>query len=962
VADTTNNRVLFWRNLRAANGSRADGVIGQNDFFATGSGGPGTSNSVGLRSPSGLAVDARGNVYVVDTGNNRILRFPRSALATDTGDPIQPNLVIGQTSYNNNQANLGEPNPSARSLAFVVSNTAYTAGIAFDSAGNLWATDSGNDRVLRYPASVLGDSATNAPSADLVIGQSDFSSRQRTDWGRPETRLLKTVLRNPTALTFDPTGRLIVTDSAGRMLVYGTSLTNGASALRIAGIQVNIEGQPPRPAVSEFTLFAPEGVFATATGIFVTDVATHRIVRYDPIDQWPAETATQPSPSARAVFGQPDLLSFRVNSGRNDPGEATFAGPNAMVLANNEVYLSDSSNNRVLVMPLNGVQIAPATRVLGQVAFNYRAINLVEGRELFLASAAVNLPQNGGSVILSGSMVIDRNSNPPRLYISDPFNHRVLGFADARRVKPGDTADLVIGQASLFESKANSPANDPELQTDTGLVNPAAVAVDAAGNLYVADSGNGRVLRFAKPFDQPQKAGQRANLVLGQTGFNIRITDATQRNLSRPYGLALTVDGHLLVSDLAHSRVLFFRRPPGGDFTNGQNASAVFGQRDFTSSGAGNEESRFNSPTNIATDTDDRLYVCDTGNRRLAIFDRVLSASSNPSPALTLTTVSGGERLSNIQGVSVSPRTGEIWVADTPNNRTVRYSKFDDLVFNPNANYTISAISPLAVAIDGFDNLLIADATNRVAFHYPGLTALSAGHYLRRAISPGMIAAFYPLGIQFGDTTASFSSVPLPAELGDVEVQVNDQPARLFFVSPGQINLLVPMSLPVGSPATFIVQRKSTGQILASNNLDIAAATPSFFTTTQNGQGQIAALNEDNSVNTNTNGIDRGKVVQLYATGQGFIPNAPPDGTPAEGQVRTPDLPRVAIGSAFLAESDILYSGLAPGLVGVWQLNLRVPMTVPPGSATEVVILHKGIPSNQQPGSSGVIRTTIAVK
>ncbi len=158
------------------------------------------------------------------------------------------------------------------------------------------------------------------------------------------------------------------------------------------------------------------------------------------------------------------------------------------------------------------------------------------------------------------------------------------------------------------------------------------------------------------------------------------------------------------------------------------------------------------------------------------------------------------------------------------------------------------------------------------------------------------------------------------------------------------------------------MQRKSNAQILSSGVLDIGTATPGLFTTTQNGQGQIAALNEDNTVNTNINGIARGSVIQLFATGQGFIPNAPPDGTPASGLLRTPELPRVIIGSGFVPESDVLYSGLAPGFVGLWQINVRIPTSVPPGSNTDVVVTMRSIPSNQPEGGGGVIRTVIAVK
>ena len=962
VADTGNNRVLVWRNARAANGSKADIVVGQNDFFATAPLGPGTSSSVGLRSPTGLAVDRRGNLYVMDTGNNRILRYSR---VTDLpADLIQPNMVIGQTSFSSAQSNQGNPAPTAKSLSFVSGNTALTASMQFDSAGNLWVADAGNARVLRYAANDLTDSSPNGPEADLVVGQASLTERQTVDWGRAESRLLKTALRGPADIAFDPSGRLLVTDSlSNRLLVYAPPFRSGMAAARIAGIVVNVQGQPPRPAVNEYTLYGPEGVAATAAGIFVVESQTHRIVRFDPFESWPEETQLLPSPPAKAVFGQADLLSFRANRGGREPNETSYASPLGLALAGGDLYVADAGNNRVLVQPLNGGNIGAATRVQGQISFNYRSVNLVEGRELFLNGGTLQVP-NSGSVFFGGAVIIDRGSNPPRLYIADTQNNRVLGYADARKVKPGDYADIIIGQSNQYETKANSPTNDVDQLTDSGLLLPVGLAVDANGNLYVADSGNGRVVRFPRPFDQPNAYGQRANLVIGQAGFNIKITDPTQRNMARPYGLAFTVEGHLLVSDIAHNRVLLFRRAATGDFANAQVASAVFGQRDFITATAGADDAKFNAPMHIATDTDDRLYVCDAGNRRIAIFDRVLSATNNPTPAFSLTSPSANpnDRLGLVQGINVSPNSGEIWVAETANNRLLRFPRFDSLISSAAPNLVIPTNLPMAVSIDAFDNLLIAEGTNRVAFHYPQLTAISAAHYLRRRISPGMVAAMYPLGIRFGDETVVASTVPLPTELSDLQVLVDDIPAPLYFVSPGQINFYVPMRLQPGTSATFIVQRKSNSQILASGVLDIDVATPSFFTTTQNGQGQIAALNEDNTVNTNTNGVGRGQVIQLFATGQGFVPNAPPDGTPPTGVVPTESLPRVIIGSGFVADSDILYSGLAPGLVGVWQINVRVPMSVPPSSATDVVVTLRSIPSNRAETSSAVIRTTIAVK
>ncbi|HRJ45150.1 MAG TPA: hypothetical protein PL105_24840, partial [Caldilineaceae bacterium] len=203
VADTNNNRVLVWRDARAATGSTADFVIGQSDFFAATSLGPGTPVSVGLRAPTGVTVDRQGNVYVVDSGNNRILRYAR---VTEQTDFIQPNLVIGQVSFSVREPYQGNPLPTAKSLSLSSGSTIFSSTAVVDSAGNLWVADPGNFRVLRYPASVLGASAFNGPEADLVLGQTSLTTREDTEWGRAESRLLKTALRQPAGVAFDPAG------------------------------------------------------------------------------------------------------------------------------------------------------------------------------------------------------------------------------------------------------------------------------------------------------------------------------------------------------------------------------------------------------------------------------------------------------------------------------------------------------------------------------------------------------------------------------------------------------------------------------------------------------------------------------------------------------------------------------------------------------------------------------------
>ena len=167
VADTGNNRILGFRNAASfTNGQFADIVIGQPDFVTTLPQGPNfTTRTTGLTSPQGIAVDASGNLYVIDGANNRILRFPKPFSQTGT---IFPDIVIGQSGFGTGAANQG--GLSASSLFFATSTAALSASLTFDTTGNLWVTDPGNNRILRFNASVLGSQATSAPSPILCSG------------------------------------------------------------------------------------------------------------------------------------------------------------------------------------------------------------------------------------------------------------------------------------------------------------------------------------------------------------------------------------------------------------------------------------------------------------------------------------------------------------------------------------------------------------------------------------------------------------------------------------------------------------------------------------------------------------------------------------------------------------------------------------------------------------------------
>ena len=166
----------------------------------------------------------------------------------------------------------------------------------------------------------------------------------------------------------------------------------------------------------------------------------------------------------------------------------------------------------------------------------------------------------------------------------------MLGFNDYRKVKAGARADLVLGQPDMNSALINI-TGDPDKPTQSSLRGPTGLLIDATGNLYVADTGNGRVLRFPAPFAH-QGQLEQADLVLGQTDFTSEINEPTATRMGAPYGLAWGGDKGLLVSDIVYNRILLFPFSDANTFNagtdNGKAAAKVIGQPDFNSTAANN--------------------------------------------------------------------------------------------------------------------------------------------------------------------------------------------------------------------------------------------------------------------------------------------------------------------------------------------------------------------------------------
>lgn len=973
ISDFINNRVLAWKNATGfGNGQGADLVIGQPDFVTTAPQGPGVSvHSTGLSRPSGLAVDASGNLYVVDGGNNRILRFPRPFAQTSQF----PNLAIGQATYTTGRgANYPAGRVTGQGLNLSNGSTVVVSNLAFDSSGNLWVIDTGNLRILRFNASDLSGSAPGGLTADLVLGQPDMVTTQTalspTD---PNSYLKLNQLLDPAALAFDPNGNLFVGDtdptraSAGRVLVFAPQFSSGMSAsthiLGVFPLGYKLSGTPAaqQAQLDSTEVYGPSAFFFLAgggSGVGVVDAGFNRIMMFDTFANWPADGTP---PQAKSIIGQPNATcaAYPVGSCKA-PNNGSLTGPTTMVLSSpagaayygTDLFVVDAGNNRVVDLPQQGSTFGSAYRILGQDTFTANSPNLIEGREFQFASAT-----SSGELEDAG-MALDNSTGTPHLYVADPYNNRVLGFKDLRKFQTGapNKADIVLGQADFTTALINFPTGDPNQLSKSGLNRPIGLAVDAQGNLYVADSSNGRVLRFPAPFAYTGAKPEPADLVLGQRDFTSDIKDPSF--MAYPYGLAFSpscnpltppcpAPNGLLVSDQLYHRVLYIPTSNGifnGGVDNGKAATVVFGQPGLSSVGSGSTAAALNSPHHISCDTNGNVYVADTGNNRVLIFPDPHSGGTAAFGQQGV--IVGG--LSSPQGVYANPVTGEIWVANTGTNSYVRYANPQTAELgqtlgspivdsSPNVNYSSPiAFHPLAVLQDQSGNLFGADDAHRVALYFTGMYVENSASFAvstNRPLAPGAIATIYKCTPcqpnQFIAPNTGITTYPVPKTLADLQVQVNGVASPLYFVSGGQINFIVPGATPTSGSAEVEVVQVSTGQVLGAAQVPMASYSPGAFIGPGGWTGTTfyaAAINADGTVNSASNPAQRGQYVSLYMTGQGNIQGAPQDGY-GISSLSTPYTPTVVMNGVQLDPSNILYSGLN-AIPGVWQINLTIPNSV----------------------------------
>ena len=532
------------------------------------------------------------------------------------------------------------------------------------------------------------------------------------------------------------------------------------------------------------------------------------------------------------------------------------------------------------------------------------------------------------------------------LYIADQVNHRV------REVTTNGTISTVAGDGT------EGFLGDAAAATSAELDHPSGVAVDSKGNIYIADTNNCVIRKVA---------GSTITTYVGSdTGYVVNCGGggdhglAINAQLDHPIGLALDAAGNLYIADTYNNRIRIV------------NATTL----NITTLSTGSYI--LDAPRSVAVDAAGNVYIADTNNSRIL---KVV-----PSGSITITTTiagldSGAWGYSGDGGPATSAQlnypfgvaldaAGNLFIADTNNQRirrvsaatgvitTVAGTRFSRYTGDGGSATSAELSFPRVVLVDPHGNIYVSDTQNQVirlmTAAAPAITGVisSSGFGGFKAVAPGTFIEIY--GSNLAADTLNwgnfFSGGNAPTSLAGTKVTIGGQPAFIAYAGPGQVNALVPSNVGTGpqqvtvttaigtsSPFTVTVNPTAAG-MLAPGYLNIG------------GVQYVGALFSDYQTFVAPPGVIPGYVSRrakpgdvIVIFGIGFGPVTPniPAGQIYSGNSQLATAPPLQIffGST---PATLQYSGLAPSLVGVYQLNVVVP-NIAPSDAVPVTFTLGGV-------------------
>jgi uncharacterized protein (TIGR03437 family) len=533
--------------------------------------------------PRNVALDPAGNLFISDFIDHRIYRLSSGGrLETVAGNGVRG---------------------AGRDGLAVASELDAPASLAVDRFGVLWIADSGNRRirrlhgtqiwtvviqqngrdVLRAPVSLAFDAAGNLLIADSVPGGPDRL------WRYKPNGAVDLLLETGPGLPDLSSIRAVCVDGSGNIYLGGGSsvvrISPSGSVARVAGGGNFRQFAEGSPALASY-LSAPRGLALDPNGdVYFAETMERRVRRLDP--------------SGR-------LFTVAGGGASADSGpalEAALSAPLALLRTSDGLlHIADSLGHRVRTLrPAGTISTLAGT---GRAGFG--------GDGLTARYAALSLPSG---------LAMDSAGN---IFISDQGNLRV------RRIDPQGRITTVAGSGVRGYFGDGGPALEAQLNF------PGALAADAHGYLYIADSGNNVIRRVSPAGIITTYAGS------GSRGYGGDGGPATRAalNLENPGALAVDAAGNLYIADSYNHRIRCVT-PDGLIHT-----VAGDGVQGFWGDGESALDARLNTPAGLALAPNGTLYVSDSGNRRIRMLVPV---------ALRSDPIEQPSQLSVLHGASFTP-------------------------------------------------------------------------------------------------------------------------------------------------------------------------------------------------------------------------------------------------------------------------------------------------------------------
>ncbi len=579
--------------------------------------GPGSAARFYL--PEGVAVDSAGNVYVADTSNHTIRKVtPGGVVRTLAG-------LTGSSGTNDGRGS------AARFY--------FPEGVAVDSAGNVYVADSGNHTIRKVtPGGVVTTLAGLAGSPGNADGT---GSAARFYW--------------PQGVAADSTGNVYVADTRNHTIRNVT----------LAGVVTTLAGQAGWAGSADGTGSAaqfngPSGVAVDSAGnVYVADCANNTIRKVTP-----GGVAT----TLAGLAGSPGSADGTASAAR-------FYEPSGVAVDNaGSVYVADIYNYAIRKVTPGGVVTTLAGLAGGP------------GSADGTASAARFYQPSGVAVDSAGNV-----------YVADTDNFTI------RKVTPGGVVTTLAGLARNLGS-ADGAASTARFNSPNG------VAVDGAGNVYVADCGNDTIRKVTP--------GGVVTTLAGLAG-NSGSADGTgsAARFCFPFGVAVDSAGNVYVADYGNNTIR--KVTPGGVVTTLAGLAGSQGSADGTGSAA-----RFYMPYGVAVDSAGNVYVADYGNNTIrkvtpgGVVTTLAGLAGSPGSA---DGTGSAAQFYYPGGVAVDS-AGNVYVADSGNS-TIRKVTPGGAVTTlaglagttGRADGTGSAAQfshPSGVAVDSAGNVYVADPQN----------------------------------------------------------------------------------------------------------------------------------------------------------------------------------------------------------------------------------------------------------